>query len=478
MGYRAAALLAASSVFGGCGDGAEGEPEFVLAEGAEGAMIYGTNATEPKYDAVGAMLAVTAVNPDGSIALRPFCSGTLIAPRIYVTAAHCVAPGFGADNGRIYFGDEIKSPLSQYGQLVKVRSATAHPSYDPNVVKNDIALVELATVPAGITPIPRLTPALGLSASDIDKSVRFLGFGLTEESYLGSRPFEMWIKRWARDPIADVCVAAGGCYSNWLGDNLMPYTYLYDHATGGPCHGDSGGPGLVTRAGVEYVAGVTSVGIGPVWPGDPNLSDCLHTVAGTQTIVDRFDPWVQAFIDQRDPCKATTTHCDPLAGCSDAGDGTAKCGPCPAGYQDVNGDGSSCRDIDECAAGTDTCDAHAVCANTAGSFGCACATGYEGNGHTCSDIDECGRNPQACAAPLICVNTAGAFSCVASPPPPPTDPSGPPPPGAKSSSALPGAPACGDDCTSVSQSSCSAVSASSAAIWVLVPVFFRSRRRA
>ena len=44
-----------------------------------------------------------------------------------------------------------------------------------------------------------------------------------------------------------------------------------------------------------------------------------------------------------------------------------------------------CADVDECASGEDNdCDAHASCANTAGSYKCTCITGYQGTGQSCS----------------------------------------------------------------------------------------------
>ncbi|KNC81105.1 hypothetical protein SARC_06554 [Sphaeroforma arctica JP610] len=43
-----------------------------------------------------------------------------------------------------------------------------------------------------------------------------------------------------------------------------------------------------------------------------------------------------------------------------------------------------CQDIDECAsASTHTCDANALCVNTAGAYRCKCATGFQGDGLTC-----------------------------------------------------------------------------------------------
>ena len=49
-------------------------------------------------------------------------------------------------------------------------------------------------------------------------------------------------------------------------------------------------------------------------------------------------------------------------------------------------------DINECTIGTDNCDAHAVCANTVGSFTCTCQIGYIGDGVTCSGMRCTGLN--------------------------------------------------------------------------------------
>ena len=41
-------------------------------------------------------------------------------------------------------------------------------------------------------------------------------------------------------------------------------------------------------------------------------------------------------------------------------------------------------DVDECAANSHNCHAHATCTNTVGAFTCACNSGYTGDGNTCT----------------------------------------------------------------------------------------------
>jgi hypothetical protein len=150
-----------------------------------------------------------------------------------------------------------------------------------------------------------------------------------------------------------------------------------------------------------------------------------------------------------DPCVTHRDGCDPLVTCQSYV-GIAICGACPSGYDDVNGDGTQCREIDECATDNGGCDAkHARCTNTAGSHDCRCAegyhgdgvrctlnvgcndttacseqaecrssdhlcvcvTGYEGDGANCKDIDECARNTDRCDPNAQCINSEGSFSC-------------------------------------------------------------------
>jgi lamin tail-like protein/EGF domain-containing protein len=119
-------------------------------------------------------------------------------------------------------------------------------------------------------------------------------------------------------------------------------------------------------------------------------------------------PWLTGCASSGgDPCESA--NCDELATCADVS-GTAVC-TCPEGYNDTNGDGSACADIDECTAGSDDCDSNATCANTAGSFTCTCNTGYDGDGTACADINECTAGGHNCDSNATCTNSVGSFSC-------------------------------------------------------------------
>ncbi|WP_437721102.1 FG-GAP-like repeat-containing protein [Sorangium sp. So ce861] len=90
------------------------------------------------------------------------------------------------------------------------------------------------------------------------------------------------------------------------------------------------------------------------------------------------------------PCNATAPCCDGLT--------------CHHG---------TCTENNECALGTDNCDANATCSDTPASFTCACNAGYEGDGVTCTDIDECAGNP--CQNGGTCVDGIDSRTCVCLP---------------------------------------------------------------
>lgn len=90
-------------------------------------------------------------------------------------------------------------------------------------------------------------------------------------------------------------------------------------------------------------------------------------------------------------------QCDAPAKCEQR-DGKAVCS-CPAGYEDVKGDGSDCKDRDECASDEAKCGKHATCKNTPGSFECSCdGPAYAGDGKQCHCADGYKEQDGVCIA--------------------------------------------------------------------------------
>lgn len=101
-----------------------------------------------------------------------------------------------------------------------------------------------------------------------------------------------------------------------------------------------------------------------------------------------------------------TEECDDGNGTN--GDGCSTTCTVEAGYTCPAA--GACTDIDECALGTDNCDANATCTNIPGAFTCACNFGYAGNGVLCAPLDSDNDGTDdvvECTNPAACEDTDG-----------------------------------------------------------------------
>ena len=208
-----------------------------LASTAIGLAITGGGPDGNGHPAVGALLAQQAF-PDGT---WEECSGTLIAPKVFLTAAHCdegvsrVAVTFDssydAATGTVYWGTWHANPAFDQKQS------------DPH----DIAVVLLDKAPKGITPAA-LPKSGSLDSLRVDDPIVSVGYGAQSVTNgPGGKTFHY----------ADIRYVATGSVNavtpSWVRASMNPAT-----GDGGTCYGDSGGPNFVGNTNI--IAGTTITG--------------------------------------------------------------------------------------------------------------------------------------------------------------------------------------------------------------------------
>lgn len=177
-------------------------------------MIVGGETSKP-----GSRPSVVALEfPD-----RQLCAGTVVAPNLLVTAAHCFREDHPADSIRIHQGGSLSDSQVSYS-----KNWAVHPKYrgkpDDKDLSFDYAYIELAEA----IPLQRYPRPL-LSQEEYDKIMRsgqpilLVGYGEDEEAHLG-------IKREVSTEIA----------------SFTPLGLQFLTAGRGKdsCRGDSGGPAL------------------------------------------------------------------------------------------------------------------------------------------------------------------------------------------------------------------------------------------
>ena len=197
-----------------------------------------------------------------------FCTGTLVAPRWILTAAHCFHNPRGARIGREGVAAEVGARwLGEVPREAQVPVAriVVHPDYDPQSQDNDIALVELAEE-AG----PLIAQVAAPRPGEEPEQATVLGFGSFYEGRLaanavsrGGAPTGQLSDRLRQATVR--VVDPGTCAARLGADGgaTRAYQFCAGAGPGATCVGDSGGPLVVEEPDRgDRVAGIVSAGSG------------------------------------------------------------------------------------------------------------------------------------------------------------------------------------------------------------------------
>jgi hypothetical protein len=184
------------------------------------------------------------------------CSGSLIAPNQFLTAAHCLAflPGSGLILDGVTF-DPVFDPTTV--NIVPAASFTVDPQFtgNDNGDRHDMGVITLA---ANVATTPDRLPTAGLldelAAQGGLRGQLFtvVGYGVTGLTHGGGPPqpidFDQAVRRVARSPF----MSLSQNMLKLLGEN---------HATGegGVCFADSGSPKLLSVNGQDVAVAISTL---------------------------------------------------------------------------------------------------------------------------------------------------------------------------------------------------------------------------
>jgi V8-like Glu-specific endopeptidase len=265
------------------------------------------------------------------------CSGAMISPTVFATAAHCVDDRTASTVFKVTFvHDQSKATASEWHAVKEAHHDSRFLQTGYINDGHDCAVLILKD-PVNVAPIPLNREAV--DGSWHGQSIRLVGYGNNN----GRAGTGSGIKREVTVPIA----------------NHRDGVVEINTAGRTTCQGDSGGPGLVKRNGVEVLASITSYGA-QYCPGEAGLSRA-------DLCADFFDRFLGG---------TCTPNCSGRQCGSDGCGGS--CGTC--------GNGQTCSSSGQCTGGgcTPSCNG-----KQCGDDGCGGSCGTCGNGQICDAGGQC-----------------------------------------------------------------------------------------
>lgn len=184
------------------------------------------------------------------------CSGTLIAPQLFITAGHCTD---GAHGASIWFEEDIEAGIPDNGYPysgAKSFSGTpySHPSFNlATFFLHDLGVIVLdhpvVLGKYGMLPVQGQLDVLRSNRGEQDASFSAVGYGLQKSSPLDKFDEEYLVRLQATLYLVDITGTVGVPRDT----SIMLTANVH---TGGTCFGDSGGPIFADNS--HIVVAVTS----------------------------------------------------------------------------------------------------------------------------------------------------------------------------------------------------------------------------
>jgi V8-like Glu-specific endopeptidase len=213
---------------------------------------------------------------------RQFCGGSLVAPTIVITAAHCTFEVFGSSGfddpvnfasitGRTTLSNSAQGQESAWADYHFFVDASGNPLFNPNTMEWDVVFAELAT-PSPFTPIQIAGLDEAASWAPGDENAWATGWGTTISG--GTGPIfgkQDTLREVNIDMLAHSVCGSPTSY----GSGYFPETMVCAGEVAGgqdTCQGDSGGPLVVPVGGGAFrLVGDTSFGLGCALPNFPGV---------------------------------------------------------------------------------------------------------------------------------------------------------------------------------------------------------------
>ncbi len=249
-------------------------------DGAHASIIGGSPASIEQFPS---LAYIEAGNEHHGFA----CSGTVVAPRVVLTAAHCaeeIETGAFTKPGEYAVATNIANPKQAQGENVfGVSAVHVFPSFDPGVIHGDAAILILDR-PTSAPPLALAGPE-DAALYEGGAAVTVAGWGLTRaqnrQAPANLRSATMAIQK------PTTCQAKTRGYYKEFSPAVQLCLLSPPSNKSGTCFGDSGGPAIGQRAdGTPVELGVISL-VGPL---------CTPQAPNVLTRIDYVSPWVSEWI--------------------------------------------------------------------------------------------------------------------------------------------------------------------------------------